>query len=148
MQRREKGQDDQVRMSAKPKESGWLKTAFARYGKMLGISDRVTLALVRNPADDTSTAGCCVQRPEHNEHRVELPDNIEDTTDSRQTIIHELIHVGHARIDHFVEDAILPQLEKQARKIAAEGLKQHYESYVNSLALALCQWDEKHRKRR
>lgn len=115
---------------------------------MLGIADqRVTLSLVRNPSEDPNAAGCCVQRPEHNACVIELPDNIEDTPEAHKTIIHELLHVCHSRIDHFYDEGVMRLLKGKARKLAEEAMKQHYESYINSMATALYEFDQKRQKK-
>lgn len=55
--------------------------------------------------------------------------------DWEETIIHEMLHVAHGRIDAVIQDVIIPQLPTQSQDIA--------ESFVTSLALTIRNQDNK-----
>jgi hypothetical protein len=95
----------------------------------------VQLALCVN--GDSQTHGLCEQYPDVNECCVTLRADIEDTPEWRKTIIHELLHVAHARLDHLTERAIIPQVAEAAQPLAIEVYHQHVETYIHMLTLTL-----------
>lgn len=76
----------------------------------------------------------CKQHPDMNQATIIFRADVEDTKDWRRTIIHELIHVAHSRIDHAVEDSIIPQLPAAAHQLGFDTYHQHVESYTAFLA--------------
>lgn len=97
----------------------------------------VTLRIALCVHDDPDTRALTEQWPDLNEARLTFRADIEDVKAWRITIIHELIHVAHSRIDRAVECAILPELAIAAHDLAQNVYHQHVESYVAFLARTL-----------
>jgi hypothetical protein len=93
------------------------------------------LALCVN--SDPQTHGLCEQYPDVNECCITFRADIEDTPEWRKTIIHELLHAAHARLDHLVERALIPQIAEAAQPLATEVYHQHAETYIHMLTLTL-----------
>jgi hypothetical protein len=66
----------------------------------------VTLRIAICVNEDHETHALCEQWPDLNMARLTFRADVEDTKEWRITVIHELIHVAHSRIDRAVECAI------------------------------------------
>jgi len=92
---------------------------------------KVALELCVN--DNPVCRGLCDQYPDINAARLTFRADIEDTSEWRHVVIHELIHMAHSRIDHAVERAILPELPQAVQQLAREMYHQYVESFVDYL---------------
>jgi hypothetical protein len=104
---------------------------------------RCDLARVVNGDEDVR--GKCQQYPDRNLAVLTFRDDLADTAEWRNTIIHELLHVLHARIDHYTESAIIPEVAEASQQLASVGYRQHLESFIDMLTrtlyLATCHFD-------
>lgn len=113
----------------------WLQEKVALWIDRLQLGEweiGLRLALVLN--DDANVQGLCDQYPDLNEARLTFRADIEDTKEWERTIVHELLHVKHSRIDHFLEGVVFPSLDNV---LATITYRQFVESYTHSLAKAL-----------
>ena len=97
----------------------WLHQYILAWCDRLCLKDwriKVSIELCIN--DDPNVHAMCKQHPDMNEATLLFRADIEDVKDWRRTVIHELIHVAHSRIDHAVEDSLIPQLSEAARQSA------------------------------
>jgi hypothetical protein len=85
------------------------------------------------------TTGLCSQYPDINTAELTFRADISDTPDWRKTIIHELLHVAHGRVDPVVEEAIIGQLDPAKQDMARIIYHQQVESYICALARSLYQ---------
>lgn len=82
---------------------------------------------------DTDCRALTEQFPDANHARLTFRADIEETPEWKTTIIHELLHIAHARIDHLVESAFIPEM-KHADTLAREVYHQYIESYTAQFA--------------
>jgi hypothetical protein len=66
--------------------------------------------------------------------KVTLRTDAEDSREWRVTIVHELLHIVHARVDQAVEDELLPSLPREARRMARRMYGNAVEALVEALA--------------
>lgn len=86
---------------------------------------------------DPGTHALTQQWPDLNMAKVTFRADVADNPEWRRTVIHELIHVAHSRVDHAVERALIPYLSEPAQPLARIVYHQHVESYVAYLANTL-----------
>lgn len=116
----------------------WLTMYIRAWCDRLCLKDwriKVSIELCIN--NDPNVHAMCKQHPDLNEATILFRADVEDTKDWRRTVIHELIHVAHSRIDHAVEDSIIPQLPAAAHQLGYDAYHQHVESYTAYLAETL-----------
>jgi len=87
--------------------------------------------------DDPEARGGCTADSHRNTANIALRADLEDEKEWRQTIIHEMVHVAHAQIDHAIECVIIPELPIEAQELAKNAYRQHMESFVDLLAITL-----------
>lgn len=92
---------------------------------------RIELAMVVN-GDEDNRASCFAQS-NINTASLMFRADIEDTESWRKTVIHEMLHIRHARIDAYVRDALVPQIAEAAQPLGAQAYVQHMESYINGM---------------
>lgn len=116
----------------------WLRLYILAWCDRLHLNDWTVKVAIEVCVDgDPDTLGLCQQYPDSNTARLSFRVDIEDTLEWRRTVIHEMIHVAHSRIDHAFERAVLPELSQPAQQLAREIYHQHVESYVAWLANTL-----------
>ena len=116
----------------------WLHRYVLAWIDRLFLNDwTIRLAVELCVNNDPDTHALTHQIPDCNEARITFRADVEDTKDWRITIIHELIHVAHSRIDHAVEGVMIPELSQPARDPIQAMYHQHVESYVAFLARTL-----------
>jgi hypothetical protein len=122
---------------------GWVTTYVAAWKDRLPLHDwtiRVTCARLIN--DDPFVLACTTQYTNLNEAHIEIRSDCADTVLWRQTIIHELLHVVHARVDQFVGSVFLTLPPKD---ILEETYSNMVESMIDHVASTLyrttCQLD-------
>lgn len=116
----------------------WLTQYIRAWLDRLHLNDwtiKVSLELSVN--DDPACHALTQQYPDINTATITFRADVADEKDWRITVIHELIHVAHSRIDHAVERAVVPELSQPAQQLAREIYHQHVESYVAFLASTL-----------
>lgn len=86
------------------------------------------------PHGASDSAGSAVNWPAYNIAWLEFRADIEDEKEWRETVIHEVLHVAHARVDAVVWNMLLPRLNHDAQEIGREAYRQAMESFIDSLA--------------
>jgi len=116
----------------------WLRLYILAWCDRLHLNDwTIKVAIELCVDDDPNTLALCAQHPDHNQATITFRADVADELDWRRTVIHELIHVAHSRIDHAFERAILPELAEPAQQLARGIYHQHVESYTAWLANTL-----------
>ena len=116
----------------------WLHRYILAWVDRLALNDwRVKIAIELYVNDDPDCHALCSQHPDLNEARLTFRADIEDTKEWRITVIHELLHVRHSRIDHAVERVIIPELAAAACQPLQTLYHQHVESFTAYLARTL-----------
>ena len=124
----------------------WLNDYAALWIERLHLTGwKINLKIEHCINDDVCIEALTTQRPQLNEATISFRSDVEDTENWRITVIHELLHVLHARIDRFLEFAVFPEmLSDEGRRIVREGYSQHYESFTHGLAVVLYRmWEVK-----
>lgn len=116
----------------------WLHQYALAWIDRLFLNDwTITLEIALCVNKDANIDAMCTQHPDMNQATIIFRADVEDTKEWRRTVIHELIHVAHSRIDHAVEDSIIPQLPTAAHQLGYDSYHQHVESYTAFLARTL-----------
>lgn len=98
---------------------------------------RLTLALALCVNDDPDVRALCQQYCDNNRAIITFRADIENTTEWREVIIHELLHIRHARIDHRIECAFIPELASAAQQMAQTIYHQDVEAYTEAMTHTL-----------
>lgn len=113
----------------------WLTDKVSLWKERLRLGEwDIVIGIAFAPNSDPDCLGLTEQFPNLNLARITFRADIEDNEDWDNTIVHELLHVKHSRVDHFLEGVIFPSLENVMATIA---YRQHIESYTHSLAKVL-----------
>lgn len=97
---------------------------------------RVRLAMVVDGDEDTMAA--CLSQPTINTASLTFRADVEQSDEeSKRLVVHELLHVAHARIDALIEEVIVMQLPEPARKLAVDAYNQVLEAYTDSMMKAI-----------
>jgi hypothetical protein len=92
----------------------------------------ITLDRVVNESGDCM--GYCERTARYNHAVLHFRSDIEDTPEWRKVILHECVHIVMARVDAYVEDAVIPQMAESSHHFAAVAYTQHVESFVQMLS--------------
>lgn len=119
----------------------WLKDYVDLWVDRLEISPqwRIEVEMALAPGDDTANLACCLCISRRQFARLTFRVDIEDTHDNRITIIHELLHVLHDRIDRVLEATIVPNLLESQRIMAQNAYNEAMEPFIDNLARILYQ---------
>lgn len=93
----------------------------------------VDVVLDRVVNESSDCLGWCERNANYNHARLHLRDDIEDTKEWRKVILHECLHIVMARVDAYIQDAVIPNLAEASHDIAGMSYKQHVESFVQML---------------
>jgi len=98
---------------------------------------RICLSASHCPGDTPDCDGYAHIQADINKADITLHAGLEDDEYGEQVIVHELLHVVHGRIDHYLQDALWPQLPDAACDLADNTYRQLSESYIHAMAVAL-----------
>lgn len=116
----------------------WLTGYVALWMERLHLEEWDVHVRVANRIEGAPDAdGFCQQYPLLNRAYLDFPAGIEDCAEDRIKVIHELLHVAHARIDRVVEAVIVPYLVTESQAMAHQAYSDTYESWVHRTATAL-----------
>lgn len=118
----------------------WLRDYVDLWADRLGLYPewrKIGIEICRVISDDAGTLAHADRDVKLNEAVLRFNCDVEDTHEWRQTVVHELLHVKHTRIDAFYRGVVVPQLSSSAGEMASEGYNQHMESYIESMAQIL-----------
>jgi len=116
----------------------WVHEKIMLWVELLNMQEwTITVALDLVPNEDRDCAGLATSQPDINLGQLTLRADIEDTKEWEITIVHELLHVKHSRIDSYFEIVVAPNLNGVAPWFAWETYKRLYEPFVHSMAVSL-----------
>lgn len=92
------------------------------------------LALVVDGNEDCR--GLCEQHPDINLGRITIRADVEDTQEWEITLVHELLHVKHSRIDDVVDRVLEPQLNASTVMVQTT-YRLAMEPFIDSMAHVL-----------
>ncbi len=116
----------------------WLTDYVSLWIRRLRLQEwDIHVAVVSRIAEAPDSDGFCRQLPELNRADLQFQAGIENDEWGRIAIIHEMLHVAHARLDRVVEGVIYPALACGLDDMAANAYRNTNESYTHRMAVAL-----------
>lgn len=116
----------------------WVHAYVRLWKDRLALNDwEIKIELDYIVGNEPDVMGMCSQYPDLNLIRITLRADIEENRKWKEYILHELIHGLHARVDHFIDQAVLPRFEGHAFAIATTAWRQVIESFVDQLSHSL-----------
>jgi hypothetical protein len=113
---------------------GWVSSYADMWITRLSLEGwQLTFCLDRVVNDNPACMGLCERKANYNAAVITLRADIEDTQEWRKVLLHELLHVAAARVDNYVENAIIPDMYETGQTIARRGYTQHMESHIQNL---------------
>jgi len=113
----------------------WLSHALDWYAEALKLHHvKIHVSLHRVVNDSQSIMGMCHNDVAYNSASIEFRDDIENTHDWHNTIVHELLHIKHAMIDRCLELiwSHVPESVQQLHLDTYEAMA--YEPYISDMA--------------
>ena len=118
----------------------WIHESIATWCKILHLSEwriRVRMSIQPN-SENAESIAVCESQPDINTASLSFrPDITPGDRDHQAIVIHELLHVMHARIDSVVEEAIILEMPEPSRAFAVRVYNQALESYTEALSNVL-----------
>lgn len=90
----------------------------------------ITAGLDRIVNDNPHCMAWCERNASYNSAVLHFRTDIEDTPEWRKVILHEMTHIVMARVDAYVQEAVIPNLAESSHNFAAAAYTQHVESCV------------------
>ena len=118
----------------------WLTDYVTLWADRLRISQewRIEIKLALCVGGDEACFGEAHRKPRLNEAVLTFRADIEDNREGRLTIIHELLHVKHSRIDAVVHVVIVDEMVRSTFETTARAAYcEPMESYIESMANVL-----------
>ncbi|BDI27997.1 hypothetical protein CCAX7_000480 [Capsulimonas corticalis] len=115
----------------------WLRDYVDLWADRLGLYPEwqpIGIKLARVVYGEELTFAVSARIAKLNKATITFSCDVEDTAEWRITVVHELLHVKHTRIDAYIRECITPQLAPGAEKVADAGYDQQMESYIESFA--------------
>lgn len=97
----------------------------------------VAIGLALVVREDPDTRACAEQHPDINFGRITFRADAEDTQEWEATLVHELLHIKHSRIDSYIDRIVLPNMQGVEMGFGYLVYKSHLEPFTESLAQAL-----------
>jgi hypothetical protein len=118
----------------------WLRDYVDLWADRLGLYPEwqpVEIKLARVVFGNEHTYAVSSRIVKLNKATITFSCDVDDTQEWRITVVHELLHVKHARIDAYIRECITPPSCGGAEKFADAGYDQHMESYIESMSQIL-----------
>ena len=118
----------------------WIEQAVDFYSThCLGLTEwNISICIEYAIDDDAGILGMCTQQPSTNYAQVSFRGDIADTEHWHTTIIHELLHIKHSRIDDYLRevafDALPPKMSNIVNKTYVNVV---YEPFIHDMAYYL-----------
>lgn len=112
----------------------WLNHKVALWIDLLSMREwEIAVGLSMAPGNDPDCLGRAEQFPNLNFGRLTFRADIEETAEWEKTIVHELLHIKHSRIDHFIENVMIPGMG-DASLVCSLTYRQLIEPFIHSMA--------------
>lgn len=116
----------------------WLIDKCNEWIARLSMSEwTIGMAIALAPNDDPSVMALAEQFPDLNYGRITVRADFEDNEEWEAALVHELLHIKHARIDDVVQKVMRPHLTEMAADMADVMYRNAVEPYVHSMAWTL-----------
>lgn len=114
----------------------WLRNQVYNWKDKLGLwTWRIALKMVTSPYGMANAGGAVQLHGNTNEATIEFRVGIKDNENGQETIVHEMLHVTHCRIDDVVEDVIIDALPEGCRQMARDAYAGVVEPYIQHMAV-------------
>ncbi len=117
---------------------GWVNDKVAKWADRLSMQEwtiGVQIAVVLD--DNPDCRGLAEGQPDINYGCITLRADIEDTRDWEVTIVHELLHIKHTRIDNYIDEIVIPNLNGVSMGFAWQCYKKVMEPFIHGMAESL-----------
>lgn len=112
----------------------WLNHKVALWIDLLSMREwEIAVGLALAPGGDPDCLGRAEQFPNLNFGRLTFRVDIENTLEWEKTIVHELLHIKHSRIDHFIENVVISGAG-DASVVCSLTYRQMIEPFIHSMA--------------
>ncbi len=116
----------------------WLNEKTAQWLDRLSMREwnvGIQIAVVLD--DNPECRGFAIEQPDINFGLITLRADIEDTRDWEVTLVHELLHIKHSRIDNYIDEVVAPNLNGVSMGFAWQCYKKVMEPFIQSMAEVL-----------
>ena len=115
----------------------WLQAKCAAWQDRLHMGEwDVTLRLALTLDNNEDCKGLCEQYQDINLGRITLRADVEDNREWEQTLVHELLHIKHSRVDAVIDRVLEPQLNASTA-IIQTVYRLAMEPFIESMAKSL-----------
>jgi hypothetical protein len=112
----------------------WLSTEVDYWIDLFNLEGwHIDIVIDRVVNDHPNCMGWCERNASYNHATLHFRIDAEDTPEWRKVVLHECLHIAMARVDAFVQDAMMPELDLAAQQIAGVAYTQHVESFVQTM---------------
>lgn len=116
----------------------WLNTKSAQWLDRLSMREwNIGMQLAMAPGDNPDCRGQVEQQPDISFGLITLRADVEDTRDWEVTLVHELLHIKHSRIDNYFDEVVAPNLTDVSMVFAWQCYKKVMEPFIHSMAEAM-----------
>lgn len=118
----------------------WLSTYVSAVADRLGLQSwEIEIKLAYCLLGGPETLATCSQIPNLNSAILTFRADVENNPRWRRIIIHELLHVSHARTDDTVETVIIPSLPYEEQQMARRSYSAAMESFIDRMSRVLAE---------
>lgn len=118
----------------------WLSTYVATVVARLGLQQwEIDIKLAYCLYGGPDTLASCSQIPNLNSAILTFRADVEDTPRWHRIVIHELLHVAHARVDDTVETVIIPSVPYEEQQMGRRSYNAAMEAYTDQLSRVLAE---------
>lgn len=116
----------------------WISKLVYDWKQKLGLYEwRIFLKMANAPNDYHRADGAVRLESQVNEAHIEFKIGLEDEPYDREAVVHEVLHIVHARIDKVVTDVIIEALPEACQSMALEAYRSVVEPYTQHMAVHL-----------
>lgn len=117
---------------------GWLNEKTSQWIDRLSMREwSVEMQLAMAPGDNPECRGLTEEYPDLNMGRITMRADVEDARDWEVTLVHELLHIKHSRIDNYFDEIVAPNLNGVSTVFAWQCYKKVMEPFIHSMAEVL-----------
>lgn len=107
----------------------------------------IDISLERIVNEHADCMGWCERNARYNHAMLHFRTDIAETDAWRKVILHECLHIAMARVDDYVQEAMVPQIAESSQGFAQIVYTQHTESFVQTLTGSFWRYYQEQAKR-
>lgn len=118
----------------------WAEEFVQRWAQRLNLEHwEIRLRMALSVDGDEYCKALCEQYCDINLAIITIRADAGDEAEWRVSLLHEMLHVAHARVDNYVNNAAIPEMGEGQQDFARELYRQIYEPFVDRLSWSLYQ---------